>query len=114
MGIDTEKIVNIAAGWSHSAIISNSGELFTFGWGLYHQLCSDRAHIIGTGLPGTGADLKYEACRQVLVGKRVKLESGQLVDELTSAIVLVDESLKRIAGSDDEKEKRYTDHPLHR
>ncbi|KAG1707407.1 hypothetical protein DVH05_026612 [Phytophthora capsici] len=28
----------VAAGWSHSALISTSGEVFTFGWGLYNQL----------------------------------------------------------------------------
>ncbi|KAL3667477.1 hypothetical protein V7S43_007700 [Phytophthora oleae] len=28
----------VAAGWAHSALISTSGEVFTFGWGLYNQL----------------------------------------------------------------------------
>lgn len=28
----------IAAGWAHSALLTATGDLFTFGWGLYHQL----------------------------------------------------------------------------
>lgn len=28
----------VAAGWAHSALVAASGEVLTFGWGLYHQL----------------------------------------------------------------------------
>jgi alpha-tubulin suppressor-like RCC1 family protein len=27
-----------AAGWAHSALVSTDGRVFTFGWGMYHQL----------------------------------------------------------------------------
>lgn len=32
------KVSAIAAGWAHSALLTAAGDLFTFGWGLYHQL----------------------------------------------------------------------------
>lgn len=32
------KVSSIAAGWAHSAFLTTTGELFTYGWGLYHQL----------------------------------------------------------------------------
>ncbi|EGZ26227.1 hypothetical protein PHYSODRAFT_486876 [Phytophthora sojae] len=32
------RVRDIAAGWAHSALVSTSGEVFTFGWGLYNQL----------------------------------------------------------------------------
>ncbi|KAL4138725.1 hypothetical protein PRIC2_002229 [Phytophthora ramorum] len=32
------RIHHIAAGWAHSAMVSTTGEVFTFGWGLYNQL----------------------------------------------------------------------------
>lgn len=32
------KVLSIAAGWAHSALLTPTGELFTIGWGLYHQL----------------------------------------------------------------------------
>lgn len=32
------KIVNIACGWNHSIAISDTGVVFSFGWGSYSQL----------------------------------------------------------------------------
>ncbi|KAE9331612.1 hypothetical protein PF008_g15344 [Phytophthora fragariae] len=32
------RVQHVAAGWAHSALVSTTGGVFTFGWGLYNQL----------------------------------------------------------------------------
>ncbi|CEG37205.1 FOG: RCC1 domain [Plasmopara halstedii] len=58
---------SIAAGWAHNAIISTSGEVFTFGWGLYNQLGHGSTHnelqpLAVEALRGLDSDIAQVAC----------------------------------------------------
>ncbi|KAI9999111.1 hypothetical protein PInf_003797 [Phytophthora infestans] len=68
----------IAAGWAHSAVILTSGEIFTFGWGLYNQLGhsttqSELQPVIVDALQGLDSNIVQVAC-----GNWHTAESGDL------------------------------------
>lgn len=60
-------VKHIAAGWAHSAIISMTGEVFTFGWGLYNQLGHGSTRdelrpVVVHALRGLDSDFVQVAC----------------------------------------------------
>ncbi|KAG3249122.1 hypothetical protein PI124_g6219 [Phytophthora idaei] len=60
-------VQHIAAGWAHSALISMSGEVFTFGWGLYNQLGHGSTQdelqpVVVDALRGLDSDIVQVAC----------------------------------------------------
>ncbi|CAH0494034.1 unnamed protein product [Peronospora farinosa] len=60
-------VKHIAAGWAHSALISTTGEVFTFGWGLYNQLGhgspqNELRPVIVDALRGLDSDVVQVAC----------------------------------------------------
>ncbi|KAG7379278.1 hypothetical protein PHYPSEUDO_008774 [Phytophthora pseudosyringae] len=61
------RVRHIAAGWAHSALISTTGEVFTFGWGLYNQLGhgstqNELQPIVVDALQGLESEVVQVAC----------------------------------------------------
>ncbi|KUF83743.1 E3 ubiquitin-protein ligase HERC4 [Phytophthora nicotianae] len=61
------RVQHVAAGWAHSALISTSGEVFTFGWGLYNQLGhgstqNEHEPVLVDALRGLDSDIVQVAC----------------------------------------------------
>lgn len=65
IGLEGTPIASVACGWRHSAVVSRTGSVFTFGWSKYGQL----------GL-GDQVDRLAPAQLTALAGRRVVVMAG--------------------------------------
>ncbi|KAG6612606.1 E3 ubiquitin-protein ligase HERC4 [Phytophthora cinnamomi] len=61
------RVQHVAAGWAHSALVSTTGDVFTFGWGLYNQLGhgstqNELEPVVVDALQGLDSDVVQVAC----------------------------------------------------
>jgi alpha-tubulin suppressor-like RCC1 family protein len=86
------RVAHIAAGWAHSALVSTTGEVFTFGWGLYNQLGhgstqDEHRPVAVDALHGLESDIVQVACGTWhTAGKVSSISAWSLGDYLSCGV----------------------------